>query len=73
MSQYRYKHHGQALCVSDLPRMRRNSDHGGTNAQTMNQPHPQQIKCQALSSHSLQYVPHQNIDFEMNQDMRISN
>ena len=28
MPNYRYSHQGQSLCVSDLPRMRRNSDQG---------------------------------------------
>lgn len=71
ISQYRYKHHGQALCVSDLPRMRRSSDHGGTNSQTMSLTHPQQTNGgENLGSYSLQYSPHQNFDFEGNQDLR---
>ena len=53
--------------------MRRNSDHGGPNSQSMNLPHPQQLNGETLGSYSLQYVPQQNFDFERNQDLRISN
>ena len=73
MSQYRYKHHGQALCVSDLPRMRRNSDHGGSSSQTLSLQHPPQINGETLGSYSLQYAPQQNFDYERNQDLRITN
>ena len=73
MSQYRYKHHPQALCVSDLPRMIRNSDHGGTSSQSMNLPQPQQLNGETVGSYSLQYLPHQNFDLDRNQDLRMSN
>ena len=75
VSPYRYKQQGQALCVSDIPRMRRNSDRGGPSAHEERVNVPQQISTsgEMVGSYSLQYEPQHNYEFERSQGLGISN
>ena len=64
---YRYKQQGQTLCVSDIPRMRRNSDHSVTNSHS----HSQEMR--GPGDFSLQYEPHHSHEFDRNPVSGIAN
>ena len=70
---FRYNDQGQqALCVSDLPRMRRNSDHGRNSLQSLNPSHSHPTNRELQNSYSLQYEPPHNYNFEQTQDPQSS-
>ena len=75
MLQYKYKDQGQSLCVSDLPRARRNSDHNGLSngQQSMSLPHTSSLAADTSNSYSLQYDPHQGYGNRINHEFHQTN
>ena len=73
--QYKYKNQGQSLCVSDLPRTRRNSDHNGTSngTQSMSLPHSTNLSGDPLSSYSLQYDHNQGYTHDKGHRRSVNN
>ena len=72
MPNYRYSHQGQSLCVSDLPRMRRNSDQGGDISKSSNSALISNPRGESHGPYSLQYEPQQGHGYDRHPEMKIN-